>query len=224
MAIHDEGYLKDPMWWFNDPVHQFRIANLDDDYPAEYFPLAEPPKKAIEAIVKYVKEYYKWFSGKELREVYEFGFGAGWTLEAFERNAIHVAGMEGTTAGYDAASINMFPLGLMKFDIRHRMPESGYKYEMAIATEILEHAEIPFHAMAVRNICEYSYLVWFSSEDPEIIHNKPHLHHAGEMPLRYWQNLFAFYGYGCYMLPDHVFQETEGRGRCIFYNKSVYQL
>lgn len=220
----DQGYLDDPQWWFNHPEHQFRIAKLDEDYPAEYFPLAEPPKEALNSLVNYAKHYYKKITDKDLTNVFEFGFGGGWTLEAFEASHVKIFGLEGTSAGYDEASVRLFPLGgLIHEDIRHKLGSVAPRFDMAVATEILEHVEIPFHAMAISNIIGYSHLVWFSSEPPEIP-NRPHLHHPGEMPLKYWQNLFDFYGYGCYMLPDEVFRATEGRGRCIFYNKSVYNL
>lgn len=219
----DQGYLSDPHWWFRHPEHQFRIAKLDEDYPKEYFPLAEPPRHAIENIVIHIEEYYQSITQKPLRSVFEFGTGGGWTLQKFkELTNVTVAGFEGSRAGYEACHERMPGVMIDYVDIRYPIHPPKEKYDIVICTEVAEHAELSFHGIIVHNLIQFSDLIWFSAATDSTA--RPHLHHPGTMPLKYWQNLFAFFGYGCRMLPDDVFLACEERGRCVFYNKRVYQL
>jgi len=220
----DQGYLSDPNWWFNKGPHQFRIAKLDEDYPAEYFEVAGVPDSVIDAYCTNVDVVYRRLVGrtfKSSRGLIEFGAGGGWFTKEFQRRGFNIDAIEGSSAGYRMMELNR--IYGQKKDIRETMPWLEQKYDMALCSEVLEHIEPYFHGVVVGNLCRTAHMVWFSSEDPEVVKNKAHLHHSGEMPLVYWKKLFAWFNFECFMLPDRIYEATAGRSRCIFYNKYVHQ-
>ncbi len=209
----DQGYKSNFQWWHDpaDPDH-YRYADLDADYPAEYFPLAEPPR--VKEFVQTVMDYYLKITGKPLRSIVEFGCGGGWYLREFQERGILSLGFEGSPAGIEACHARrVWP---EKADFRRHIPMGGYG-DMIICTEVAEHLEPPFHGTLVQHLVSRSGLVWFSAAAPGA---PPHLHHPGEQPFEYWVKLFAFFGYGCLMLPDEIMASTENRGRAIFYSSS----
>lgn len=217
MIIHSEGYLEDNNWWHN-PNHPnaFNYADLDEYYPKEYIKSAEMPEHVIQAYVKYVQEFYKKIVGKQLESLVEFGSGGGWFLKAFQDEFIEAYGLEGTLAGCGACiECGISGDTIRRVDFRHPVVVNK-KYDIALCTEVAEHVEPTFAGTLVRSLTQASDLIWFSSEPPNT--NRPHLHHCNEQPLQYWINLFDFFGYACYMLPDYVHSETAERSRCIFIN------
>lgn len=218
---HTKGYLDDGNWWHN-PAHPkaFTYCDLNDYYPEDYIDAAEMPTHVVEAYVKYVMEFYTKITGKQLNSVIEFGSAGGWFLKAFLYKGLVCLGLEGSDSGIkkcrDKGILERF---IAKVDLRNPIQLLN-QYDIALSSEVLEHTEPPFAGTHVRSIVQSSNLVWFSSEPPNT--NRPHLHHCNEQPLEYWKALFGFFNYGCYMLPDYVHEQTAERGRCIFYNKDVY--
>lgn len=217
MTVHTEGYLEDMNWWSN-PNHPnaFSYANLDKYYPKEYIKSAEMPEHVVKAYVKYVQEFYYQLTGKPLKSVVEFGSAGGWFLRAFQDEFIEAYGLEGTLAGCtECIERGIDGNYIWRVDFRHGITLKK-RYDIALCSEVAEHVEAPFAGTLVRSLVNASDLVWFSSEPPNT--NRPHLHHCNEQPLEYWINLFDFFGYSCFMLPDYVHSETAERGRCIFIN------
>lgn len=224
----DLGYQDDPQWWYKGP-NRFRIANLDADYPEHYFTVAGVPQEVIDRYCLEVVNRYNLITGLELpnpgsfRSIAEFGAGGGWFAKKFEEMGIQgTVAYEGSIGGCHYMEHHGYD-GFVQYDIREVHQPLVHKYPIALASEILEHCEPFFHGIAVYNLVGHSDLVWFSSEDPEVVHNPGHLHHPGEAPLDYWKALFNWHDYGCLMLPDSVYEATAGRGRCIFYNRQVHE-
>lgn len=218
----DKGYRDDPNWWSN-PSHPdaFRIAKLDEDYPAEYFKEDHVSQEVVEAYCNCVKNYYENLTGNNLNSIVEFGAGGGWFSEYFTKShgIEYVLPIEATWSGYQKC-LQRGLTSTIRRDLRCSFNTNfiGF-FNVALATEVGEHLEICFHSQFVNSLIKVSDFIWWSSAEPGA---KPHLHHPSEMPLKYWINLFDFYGYGCYMLPDEVFNACQGRGRCIFFNKQTY--
>jgi hypothetical protein len=207
----DQGYQDDPNWWYKS----FRIAKLDEDYPAHYFTVAGVPDDVVKAYVENVAKYYHQITGNILETIIEYGSAGGWFSKEFDDIGYKIDTCDG--------SINARCDERCDFrQVFFANPPSTKNYDIALCTEVAEHLEPPFAAILVHNIICEADLIWWSSAEPG--GNKPHLHHPNEQPLQYWINIFEFYGYGCYMLPDEVFNACAGRGRCLFYNKETHKL
>jgi len=174
-----------------------------------------------------VKSYYENLTGKELYTIIEFGSAGGWFTKYFQDYFdVEIKAIEPTENGHNKCKERGIKNVLWE-DIRiiNRMyePSANHqffrKYNVALCTEVAEHIEPFFACNVVHNLIVNSDFIWWSSAEPGA---KPHLHHPNEQPLKYWINLFDFYGFGCYMLPDEVFNACQGRGRCIFFNKQTY--
>lgn len=221
MIIHTEGWLEDMNWWHNpDHPNSFSYCNLDEYYPPDYIKSATMPEHVVNAYVRYVCEYYIKIKKKELTSLVEFGSAGGWFLKAFQDIFIDAVGLEGTLAGC-VQCIKQGVRGdtISRVDFRNPIALNR-KFDVALCTEVAEHVESPFAATLVRSLTQASDLVWFSSEPPNT--NKPHLHHCNEQPLKYWINLFAFFGFCYYVLPDEIHYACAERARCIFFNKKTY--
>lgn len=221
----DNGWLHKQNWWF-DPDHElgFTIGDLDSLYPEKYFEVDHVKPETIHNYCEFIMRYFKDITGKSLREIVEFGTAGGWFGEEFKRRGIgSIWGLEGSQAGSNKASFRMCYNVLSQGDFRRPIsyPFLSKRFDIALCTEVAEHIEPPFSATLVKSLCDASDLVWFSFEEPNT--NPAHVHHCNEMPAKFWIHLFDFFGYGCYMLPDEVFNMTEGRGRMIFYNKNTYE-
>jgi len=221
----DEGYLEgNSMWWFATGEHQYRIAKLDEDYPEEYFKNDHLNADHVQAYCDAVEATFMEMAGRKIKTIVEFGPAGGWFMLEFWKRGIIVIAFEGSSFGIQKCLDRGISGGILyQQDIRKPLPHSLHgKAYMVLATEILEHVELPFHGTAVHNLVKASDIVWFSSEEPNT--NKSHLHHPGEMPLSYWQKLFDFYGYGCQMIDDDTYNATAQRARCVFYNRETYPL
>lgn len=211
----DQGYQDSPDWWYRGP-NAFRIADLETDYPAHYFTVATVPQSVIDAYVENVAKYYHQLTGNTLELIVEYGSAGGWFTKAFEKNGYDIDSVDGSS------SVDCNERADFRDVFYLRPPSYKNNYDIALCTEVAEHLEPPFAAVLVHNLICESDLVWWSSAEPG--GNRPHLHHPNEQPLQYWINIFKFYGYGCYMLPDEVYEACAGRGRCIFYNKEKFNL
>jgi len=178
--------------------------------------LAQQDRPVVTALVRHARTYYEQLADRPLKRVVEFGCAGGWFLRKFLDAGVVAYGYEGSSAGIRACSGIGVPHGhATQVDLRMPML-MALPCDMAICTEVAEHIEPPLAGILVWNLIQHADLIWWSSASPGIT---PHLHHPNEQPLAYWIALFEFFGYGCYMLPDSVMQETNGRGRCIFYDK-----
>ncbi|KKK66089.1 hypothetical protein LCGC14_2967580, partial [marine sediment metagenome] len=65
----------------------------------------------------------------------------------------------------------------------------------------------------ILNLINHSDIVWFSSDYLGV--NEAHYHHCNEQPLKFWRNLFNFYDYDVYLLPEDITIELGGRGNLI---------
>ncbi len=214
----DVGYLDDQNWWLNpEHPHAFLIQKIDDNYSEEYFKEDHVSQVVVDALYENVNRYYGRLTGAELKSVIEFGCGGGWFLKKFSDNGIRTWGIEGSEAGYKICCDRN--LDCIKLDLRRVLLAFNNRYDVAICTEVAEHIEIPFSSVIAKTLTSHSDIIWFSAEEPNT--NRPHIGHPNERPYKFWINLFDFYGYGCYMLPDEVFNACEGRGRMIFYNRNT---
>lgn len=229
----DLGYRDKQDFWYNGP-DAFRIADLDKDYPTIYFEADHVSQKVIDAYCKYVPEGFEFIAKRPLKTIVEFGSAGGFFSEKFLKQKFDLTVIEGAKAGYSRTQNRLSNVkGFKSFDIycqdfRHsfnhcRLSKKDHrevKYDIALCTEVAEHIEPPFHGVLVENLIRHSDMIWFSFEEPNT--NTPHLHHPGEFPAAYWIAIFNFHNYGCYMLPDSVYEECEVRGRMIFYNRETY--
>jgi len=216
----DNGWLTKQNFWF-DPNHEhgFAIQDLNGLYPEKYFESDHVKPETIENYCRLVPEFYEKITGQALNSIIEVGSGGGWFTKSFQDAGFEIVGLEGTEAGYNACKTRGIKLvGRSDF----RVPiKFNRRSDIALCTEVAEHIEPPFSATLIKSLCDASDLVWFSFEEPNT--NEAHVHHCNEMPAKFWINLFDFYGYGAYKLPDWVYDQCEGRGMYIFYNKSVYE-
>lgn len=210
----DNGYLEERNWWHN-PEHPnaFRIGKLDEDYPQVYFNNHNLDSGVIDSYCRYVVDYYYRITNKSLKTIIEYGSAGSWFSNKFRSMGYEVNALDGA----DCAVSNV------KRDFRKVLvfsPPAVKLYDIALCTEVAEHLEPPFAGILVHNLTCESDMIWWSSAVAG--HGQAHLHHPNEQPYQYWINLFDFYGFGCVMLPDEVYKACASRGRCIFYNKSVY--
>jgi hypothetical protein len=216
----DIGYKVHQDWWWRegDP-DRYRYGTIESDYPAQYFPSAEPPR--IKEFVDTVLNYCNPLIVGGIKSLVEFGCAGGWYLKEFQDKNISVHAYDGSLAGVEQSigrGVHRFNIGLS--DLRYPMDGVWKRFDLAICTEVAEHLEPPFHGTLVYNLTTHSNLIWFSAEPPGT--NQAHVGHPGEMPLEYWKALFAFFGFGCHMLSDEIFESTVWRGRCIFFNQQHY--
>lgn len=221
----DNGWLKKQNFWFDENhPNGFNIVDLDSIYPEKYFEVDHVKPETIDNYCRLIPEFYEKITGEPLRRVIEFGCAGGWFTERFAQNKIYVHAFEGAQAGVDKAESRLWKhkdwCEVDHEDFGRTLIPTPHSAPIALCTEVAEHVEPPFSAILVNNLISSANLVWFSFEPPNT--NPAHIHHPNEMPAKFWINLFDFYGYGCYMLPDWVFDQTEGRGRMIFYNKETY--
>lgn len=222
----DNGWLHKQNYWF-DPKHEhgFGIVDLNSIYPEKYFEADHVKPETAESYVRLISEFFKHITGRNIKHetIIEFGTAGGWFGREFRKNEVYVIGIEGSESGFTRTGSTTAYSQLLRYDLRNPVPEHfiRQKRAMALCTEVAEHIEPPFSSVLVKSLCDASNLVWFSSEEPNT--NPAHIHHPNEMPDIFWINLFEFYGYGYYKLPDWVFDQTEGRGKYIFYNKKAYE-
>lgn len=223
----DNGWLTKQNFWF-DPEHEhgFQIQDLNSLYPERYFETDHVKPETVENYCRIIPEFYQLITGAKPKTMIEVGSGGGWFTKRFQDLGYKIWGKEGSKAGYDACKKrgvdrieNVDFRGIFGFDNHVIYPK--FKFDIALCTEVAEHIEPPFSAVLIKSLCDASDLIWFSFEAPNT--NEAHVHHCNEMPAKFWINLFEFYGYGAYKLPDWVYDQCEGRGMYIFYNKSIYE-
>lgn len=216
----DMGYKAKAGWW-NDPSDKdaFRIAELNNDYPYEYFSTDHVSETVVTAYCDSVVRAYELLSGAPLKTIVEFGAAGGWFTSEFFKRGYHIWGFDGAESGL-AKCFDRKIFFADAQDFRKPMAEPYRKFDIALCTEVAGHIEPPFSAMLVSNLVKHSDVIWWSSEEVGV--TKPHLHHPNEQPYQYWINIFEFYGYKAKKISDEIFYACEGRGRYIFYNSNTY--
>lgn len=226
----DNGWLHKQNFWF-DPNHEhgFGIVDLDSIYPEKYFEKDHVHPTTVEAYCRLVPEIYESLTGKKPHKIAEFGSAGGWFLAEFIKRGYFCLGLEGTNAGIDAClRRGIVNNQIIQQDFRYPINISetkipfGYtvKWHVALCTEVAEHIEPPFSSVLVKSLVDAAPFIWFSFEEPNT--NPAHIHHPNEMPAKFWINLFDFYGYKAYKLPQWVSDQTEGRGTYVFYDPKVF--
>lgn len=218
----DNGWLHKQNFWF-DPEHEhgFGIVDLDSIYPEKYFEHDHVKPETVEAYCRLVPEIYESLTSKQPRRLIEFGSAGGWFLERFHRAGYDVVGFEGTKAGIEACLKRGIPDSVIhKMDFREPWIPLFHGGDIALCTEVAEHIEPPFSSVLVKSLVDAAPFIWFSFEEPNT--NPAHIHHPNEMPAKFWINLFDFYGYKAYKLPQWVYDQTEGRGSYVFYDPQVF--
>lgn len=219
----DNGWLLKQNYWF-DPNHEhgFEIQDLDALYPDKYFEADHVKPETIENYCRLIPEYYAKITGQKLSTLTEVGSAGGWFLKRFKYLGYEITGLEGTDAGIKSCESKglVNRVDVFKQDFR-RLKMASHVVDMVLCTEVAEHIEPPFSAGFVQMLTKSSDLIWFSFEEPNT--NPAHIHHPNEMPAKFWLNLFEFYGFGAYKLPQDVYDKCEGRGMYIMYNKEKYE-
>lgn len=82
--------------------------------------------------------------------------------------------------------------------------------------------------LQVSTLTKHADLIWFSYAPPWKAEsaagnegNLPHVHHSAELPLRYWLNLFEFYGFGALRIANADGKVFQWRGRLLLYRRST---
>jgi len=205
--------IDDHSWWHNPQnPNAFRIAKLDEDYPESYFKGygSVATDDNIAAYCNFVSEYYTKLTKKQLSSIIEYGSASGLFSKIFKERGVRITSIDGSSKATSRE----------RRDFRRVFTQNKTKqYDIALCTEVAEHIEPPFAGILVYNLVNESNIIWWSSAEKAAA---PHVHHPNEQPLQYWKNIFDFYGYNCFMLPDEVYDACAARGRCIFYNKISY--
>lgn len=213
----DIGYKEKYHWWGSSDPDGYRLANLNVDYPEQYFATDHVSPEVVKNYCDCVISEYESFTGNRLKSIIEFGSGAGWFSKEFYDRGMNISGYEGSETGVRRCIDRGF-INITQRDFRKHIPTND-KYQIALCTEVAGHIEPPFSSMLVHNLINHSNVIWWSSEVPG--QNRPHLHHPNEQLYEYWINIFEFYGYGAKLLSDDVFDKCEKRGRYLFYNKKI---
>lgn len=212
-------------WWLDEEVkHSFTFYNLDTFYNEDYFKNDHVNDDIVNNYVNYISHFYKKITNKNLNTVLEIGTAGGWFTKKFQDTGYDVFGIEGSDCGINATlekGIN--PQNLVKHDLR--LPIIlGKKFDIVCCTEVAEHLEIPFAGTLIKTLIDHSDLVWFSSAPPYVLQMPSSYHHPNEQPDIFWINLFDFFNYGYVKLSDEIYNDTNLRGRYIFYNRNVYNI
>ena len=223
-------------WWFDEARPQaFSFFSLDDLYAAPYFKSDHIRTGVVNAIVDAQRKAYRLLSGRDLRSVAEFGGAGGWFTGKFAALGLDYQTVEGTQAGTEKIKQRpgVQPDRIHRADLRSPIelppPHAGGKFDLAMNTEVAEHIEVPFHSQLVSTLTKHADLVWFSYAPPWKSEagnegNMPHVHHSAELPLRYWLNLFEFYGYGALKIDDADGRIFQWRGRLLLYRRATAQV
>jgi len=221
----EQGYLNtnNHMWWF-DPSNQFAFTMFDLDglYEDTYF-ASDHIKESIAALqYEVVEKVMPKIIGRKAESIVEFGSAAGWFTSYYHKRGMYIFGVEGTRAGIKRLIDRGFPQEQMK---RHdlRLPLNlDRTFDLAICTEVGEHLEPPFASQLIVTIAIHSDVCLFSIEDSDKP-NRNHVHHSNEQPWKYWDNLFAFYGFdGIIHLPANIVKGLDTRGNRFYYKTSVF--
>lgn len=217
-------------WWFDfDRPEAFSIFSLEGLYSAPYFMNDHVPAATTHAVVNGQFQAFRLLTGKQLKSIAEFGGAGGWFTAQYAAKGLDYQTVEGTVAGHrriqsrpnvEAARVHRadlrMPLVLPKPDSNGRHDDG--KFDMAMNTEVAEHIEVPFHSSLVATLTRASDLIWFSFAPPG---GRAHVHHSAELPLRYWLNLFDFFGFAALKMHASDVTKFDNRGTLLLYNNAT---
>ena len=213
------------VWWLDEEVkHSFTFYNLDTFYNNDYFMNDHVKEEVVKNYVHYVSYFFEKIAKRKLKSVLEMGTAGGWFTKKFQDEGYEIFGLEGSTCGIEA-TIDKGISGdnLLKHDFRLPL-NLNKKFDIVCCTEVAEHLEIPFAGTLIKTLVDHSDLIWFSSAPPYVLQMPSSYHHPNEQPDIFWINLFDFFNYDYVKLSDEIYNDTNLRGRYIFYNRSVYNI
>ena len=224
----DSVYVKNaesPRWWLDERLeNSFEYFDLNGFYNEDYFNQDHVEDVIANNYVLYVLHYFKEISGKDLKSVLEMGSAGGWFTKKFMDYGLEIFGVEGSDCGYNAClERGLSKSQILKHDFRNPL-KLEKRYDIVCCTEVAEHIEIPFSGTLIRTLVDNSDMVWFSSVPPGLLGLAPTYDHCNEQPDKFWINLFDFFNYGYIKLSDEVYNNTQLRGRYVFYNRNVYNI
>ena len=213
------------VWWLDEEVkNSFTFYNLDTFYNDDYFMNDHVKDEVVNNYVNHVSFFFKKITGKNLNSVLEMGTAGGWFTKKFQDKGYDIFGLEGSSCGIEATlAKGVKQENLLKHDFR--LPINlDKKFDIVCCTEVAEHLEIPFAGTLIKTLVDHSDIVWFSSAPPYVLQMPSSYHHPNEQPDIFWINLFDFFNYDYVKLSDEIYNDTNLRGRYIFYNRNVYNI
>lgn len=215
-------------WWTNlNHPQSFKMVRLKLMYPEAYFSATHTghPLDIVPHIVKQMRKLHRDLSGRPLTSIVEFGAAHGFFTKMFARAELDYQAVEGSPGGIAGLlqqkgvareRVHLADLRLPLTLPPPRVPRNATtpKYDLAMCTEVGEHIEISFHSQLVRTLTQHADLIYFSFCPPRTCpkgvrpskqcrpETQVMLQHPSEMPLRYWVNLFDFFGYGTVLMQD----------------------
>ena len=208
-------------WWFDDDFeHSFEIFNLDSLYSGQYFKQNYMTDNVSESLVQFMCHIYSRITGRPLASLFEAGCAGGWFTEALCKRGVDVVAVEGSKTGVELARhrTKLSSKEIIHHDLRRRI-DLGRTFDMAFCVEVAEHIEPPFSSVLIETLVQHADLIWFSSTGPQA---EGDLNHSNEQPVKFWVNLFDFFGFDHYRMPDVYSTVFRNRGQFIFYRKNKF--
>jgi len=217
----DRGYLGERgNWWFDpDFEHSYEIFDLDSFYQDDYFSDDHADASTREAYAQLSISSAEQVLSRPVSEVLELGSGGGWFTESFVERGTDITAVEGSESGYERTlERGIQSDNVIQHDLRRPL-DLERTYDLVLCTEVAEHIEPPFSSQLVHNAVKHGGVIWFSFEEPGT--NEDHYHHMNEQPKKFWANLFQFYGYKMFELPDRVVTQVDGRGEYLVVDEEI---
>lgn len=212
-GYHDYG----TQWWTNPECpYAFKYLALDALYEPTYFDESRghPSYARSKELYAYMQSVSVDLFGRRFSSILELGTGGGEITRHFHEDGLDFVAVEGTTAGVE----KLLSLGIPRERILQRnlkfLERLERKFDIAMCTEVAEHIEPWFASKVVSNCVEHADVVWFSAAKGDA---PPHYHHINEVPIQAWDNLFAHFGFNCFV----ELNGTMGRADRIYLNEKL---